>query len=169
VTAAPAAGERLGQVSLVADTFVELARSFTRAKAKWLAQAEHDVEWSAAVILRALEMGGPARSGTLAERIDSDPSTVSRQVTSLVDNGLLTRQADPVDGRASLLVLTDKANAVLAEHNEIRLQHFAQMLDDWSERDLARFAELLRRFTDDYERANASWVLPTHATAKGTR
>ena len=66
------------------------------------------------------------RAGALAECMQSDPSTVSRQVAALVKDGLLERRADPADGRASLLVLTEKADAVLADHDRVRLEYFAQ-------------------------------------------
>jgi DNA-binding MarR family transcriptional regulator len=146
-------------VAAVADTFVALMRSFNRARSKLLAAAKHDVEWSAHVVLKALATGGPMRSSMLAERIESDPSTVSRQVAALVKDGLLERRADPEDGRACLLVPTAKADAVLAEHNDIRLQHFSRMLSDWSDRDLRRFAALLQRFTRDFENANSDWLI----------
>lgn len=160
-TDAPAgapSGPAQEDVRLVADTMVGLMRSFTRARARLLAAAEHDVEWSAHVLLKVLATDGPMRAGALAEAVHSDPSTVSRQVASLVKEGLVERRADPEDGRASLLVVTPKADAVLAEHNEIRLQHFGRMLGDWSERDLRRFAALLQRFTDDFDNANHDWL-----------
>ena len=74
---------------------------------------------------RCVHNEGPMRAGALAECLQSDPSTVSRQVAALVKDGLLERRADPADGRASLLVLTAKADAVLAEHDRIRLDYFA--------------------------------------------
>jgi DNA-binding MarR family transcriptional regulator len=166
------AGAAKEDVAAVADTFVHLVRAFTRARSRLLAAAAHDVEWSAHVVLKVLASEGPMRSSTLAERIESDPSTVSRQVAALVKDGLLERRADPEDGRACLLVPTAKADVVLREHNDIRLQHFDRMLRDWSDRDLSKFASLLRRFTDDFENANHEWlterVLAQRASAEGT-
>jgi DNA-binding MarR family transcriptional regulator len=158
-------------VAAVADTFVRLARSFSRVRAKLLAAAAHDVEWSAHVLLSCLATAGPMRSSELAERIDSDPSTVSRQVAALVKDGLLERRADPEDGRASLLVPTARADVVLSEHNEIRLEHFSRMLGSWEERDLRTFASLLQRFTEDFENANHDWLTVRalqRASAEGT-
>ena len=60
-------------------------------------------------MLKCLQTEGPLRAGALADCLQSDPSTVSRQVAALVKDGLLERRADPDDGRASLLVLTDAA------------------------------------------------------------
>ena len=155
---APEVAPSRDDVAAVADTITGLLRSFGRARAKLLAAAAHDVEWSAHIILKVLATEGPMRSSALAECIQSDPSTVSRQVAALVKEGLVERRADPVDGRASLLVPTGKADAVLAEHDEIRLEHFTRMLSAWNERDLRRFAAFLQRFTTDFDNANHDWL-----------
>jgi DNA-binding MarR family transcriptional regulator len=146
------------RVTVVADTFVALMRSFSRTKARYMAAAEHDVEWSAQILLRHLAHEGPMRASAIAECLHSDPSTVSRQVAAMVKDGLVERRADPEDGRASILVPTAKADAMLAAYDETRVRHFGAMLADWNERDLGRFAELLRRFTDDFERSSATYI-----------
>jgi DNA-binding MarR family transcriptional regulator len=151
-------------VAAVADSVVELMRSFTKARARMLVAAASDVEWSAHLLLKHVHTDGPMRAGTLAECVQSDPSTVSRQVAALVKDGLLERRADPDDGRASLLVLTPKADAVLAKHDQMRLEYFARMLDGWSDDELRRFAMSLDRFTQAYEAANASWMSEQIAT-----
>jgi DNA-binding MarR family transcriptional regulator len=139
-------------VAAVADNFVTLMRSFNRVRARMLAAAADNVEWSSHIVLRCVANDGPMRAGALAEAIQSDPSTVSRQVATLVKDGLLERRSDPEDGRASLLVVTERAEAVLAEHDEIRLNHFANLVEDWSATDLRRFAALLGRFALDFDR-----------------
>jgi DNA-binding MarR family transcriptional regulator len=150
-TPAEAGPDARPEVAEVADTFVVLMRSFGRAKARFMAAAERDVEWSSQVLLRHLAHEGPMRASAIAESLHSDPSTVSRQVAALVKDGLVERRADPEDGRASILVPTAKADTVIAEHNQRRIRQFAAMLEDWSDRDLHTFAGLLRRFTDDFE------------------
>src|SRR5918993_1164591 len=50
---------------------------------------------------------GPMRVSALAEAIHSDVSTVSRQVSTLVDLGFVTRGPDPDDRRAQALALTE--------------------------------------------------------------
>src|SRR3954471_7145050 len=82
-------------VTAVADNFVALMRSFQRAKMRFMAATEHDVEWSAQVVLRHLANEGPMRASAIADTLHSDPSTVSRQVASLVRDGLVERRADP--------------------------------------------------------------------------
>jgi len=152
------------EVAAVAENVLRLMRSFGRRRAQVLAAKAHDVEWSAQMVLRCLANEGPLRSSEVAEHVHADPSTVSRQVAALVKDGFLERRADPEDGRASLLVLTEKADAVLKEHDEIRNWHFAQMLDDWNERDLRRLANLLSRFTHDFEAASDKYVSEPTAT-----
>lgn len=147
------------EVEEVADNFVELMRSFGRARARIIAAAEHDVEWSAHVLLKIVQTEGPLRAGALAESMQADPSTVSRQVAALVKDGMLERRADPQDGRASLLVVTARGEDVLADHNRIRLEYFAHMLSGWDKQELRDFAGQLRRFTADYESAhNEHWI-----------
>jgi DNA-binding MarR family transcriptional regulator len=158
-SAAPSA-----DVAAVADSVTELLRSFGKARARMLAAAAHDVEWSAHVLLKCIANEGQLRASDVAEYLHSDPSTVSRQVAALVKDGLLERRADPADGRASLLALTAKADAVLAEHDQIRVEHFAHVLDGWSDTDLRRFATMLRRFTQAYEAENGTWINERIAT-----
>jgi DNA-binding MarR family transcriptional regulator len=157
------------RVAAVSDNFIALMRSFGRVRARLLSAAEHDVEWSAHIALKCIATEGPMRASALAETLQSDPSTVSRQVAALVRDGLVERRSDPGDGRASLLVLTDKADAVLADHDKIRLEYFARLLDGWSDADLRRFAELLLRFGQAYDAANEEWITDRIATRSAAR
>lgn len=154
-------------VAAVADSVIALLRSFGKARARMLAAAAHDVESSAHVLLKCVSGEGRIRASEVAEVLHSDPSTVSRQVATLVKDGLLERRADPADGRASLLALTSQGNAVLAEHDRIRMEHFARVLDDWTETDLRHFATMLRRFTEAYEAANGNWINDRVVTRAG--
>jgi DNA-binding MarR family transcriptional regulator len=152
----------------VADEMSRLMRSFNRMRQQFLAAAAHDVEWSAHMVLRCLANDGPMRSSALAERMDSDPSTVSRQVAALVRDGLIERRADPIDGRASLLVLTDRAHDVLADQDAQRHRRFARMLAGWDGEDVKRFATLLQRFTDEFNSTKSEW-LPARATTSAAQ
>jgi DNA-binding MarR family transcriptional regulator len=138
-------------IAAFADTFIRLMRMSSRTRQQFLAAAKHNVEWAASVIISCVANDGPLRASALAEIVQSDPSTISRQVAALVREGLLERRADPVDGRASLLVTTAKGDAAHREQIGVRTKHFARMLADWNERDIRRLTDLLRRFSDDYE------------------
>lgn len=149
----PSSATRLG-IEQVADSFTVLMQTFMKARNQILAAAGGEVDWSAHILLRALRIEGPIRAGALAETVRSDPSTVSRQVASLVKHGLLERRADPQDGRAALLVLTARAHEVLAGQDKLRLEHYAASLETWTDDELDQFAAMLRRFSDDYDHAN---------------
>jgi len=153
------AGERDPElVTRVADTFVDLMRTFTKARQAMMQAAQHDVEWTSHVILRSLKNQGPMRASALADHLQADPSTISRQVAALVKDGHIVRQADPEDGRASLLVVTEKADAVLADYDQLRTGYFARMLDGWSDADLRQFSTLLERFGKTYRSTNQEWI-----------
>jgi DNA-binding MarR family transcriptional regulator len=146
------------EIAAVADSFTSLMRSFIKARTQMLAAAAHDVEWSAHIVLKCLSNEGPLRSSALAELINSDPSTVSRQVAGLVKDGLVERQADPADGRANLLMVTADAQQLIQRHDQIRDSHFSRMLATWTDDDLHRFAQLLGRFRDDFDAIKNDWL-----------
>lgn len=147
----PPGGPSEAEVRELGSCISSLMRSFHRAKAQFVAATEHDVAWSAHIVLARLAVEGPLRAGELAELIQSDPSTVSRQVASIVKAGLVKREADPDDGRASLLVLTDEGRTVYSQQLDVRSRHMAMMLRDWSEEDCRQLASLLGRLTVDFE------------------
>ncbi|MBC3840165.1 MarR family transcriptional regulator [Streptacidiphilus sp. 4-A2] len=123
-----------------------------------MAAASDDVDSAMQMLLRTVAAEGPLRASALAAGVQSDLSTVSRQVTTLVTRGLLERRADPVDGRASLLVLTDAGQAVIAEHEHARTAFFEQVLSGWSPDELGQFAHLLERFTAAYDTTHTHWM-----------
>lgn len=104
------------------------------------------------MLLATLAEHGPRRSGALAETLHSDPSTISRQVAQLVKAGLVERQVDKLDGRATVLAATERGLALLAELRGRRNAQIAQMITHWPDGDRAQFAELFERFITDYER-----------------
>lgn len=104
---------------------------------------------AALVLLYPLVQRGPLRQGALADHMHADPSTVSRHVAVLVEEGLVRRVADESDGRATRLVVTDAGRAA---HDQMR-RDAAAVLDrvtaGWDDSDLVGFTDLLGRFLDD--------------------
>ncbi len=111
------------------------------------------IDRSAILLLRTLVVLGPSRSSELATAVHSDPSTVSRQVAALVRDGLVERRADPEDGRASVLVATERGQALLEEQRKRVGLALARVVRGWDPEDAATFLELLERFVADHERA----------------
>lgn len=147
-----------GGVASVADSIFDLVRTVRRAKARLSAASGDDVESVTQLLLRTIAADGPMRASVLATSVGSDLSTVSRQVAVLARRGLLERQADQADGRASLLVVTDAGRAIIAEHEAGRQQFFEDLLSGWTGEELEQFASHLRRFTTSYDEQIAAWT-----------
>lgn len=100
-------------------------------------------------ILALLVRHGGLRLTTVAERQFIDTSVASRQVTELVERGLVERVPDPQDARANLLVATEQGR-VLASRARQRQRHLAeQALAAWSDTELRSLAENLARLNGD--------------------
>jgi DNA-binding MarR family transcriptional regulator len=151
-TTSVGAAETDHELQLADEIGMAMARLFRMsACAQAKASTKGGLERSAFVLLISLARNGPCRSSVLAELVFVDPSTVSRQVAGLVGDGLVERRADAEDGRASVLVVTEAGLELLETHRRRRNQGIASVVDDWSEADRVRFAELFERFTVDYE------------------
>ncbi len=104
---------------------------------------------AALVLLHPLARLGPLRQVALAELVHADPSTVSRHVAALVEQGLVRRVADESDGRASRLVVTDAGHAALETLRRERETQLDRVTADWDRGDLATLTRLLGRLLDD--------------------
>ncbi|WP_392543963.1 MarR family winged helix-turn-helix transcriptional regulator [Oryzobacter telluris] len=94
---------------------------------------------------------GPLRVSALAEVLHSDVSTVSRQVSTLVDLGFVTRGPDPDDGRAQALTLTAEGEGLLVAIRDNRDEWIRGLLADWDDDDVATFSTHLRHFASNLE------------------
>jgi DNA-binding MarR family transcriptional regulator len=104
---------------------------------------------AALVLLFPLARLGPLRQGALADLVHADPSTVSRHVAALVEQGLVRRVADETDGRASRLLVTDAGHSALEVLRREREAHLAQATAAWDPADLAVLTTLFGRLIDD--------------------
>lgn len=96
-------------------------------------------------LLVLLDDAGPLRASDVVTRLGLDKSTVSRQVASLADLGLVDRAADPDDGRAQVLSTSVEGHRRLSEVRDARRSRWEADLADWPTRDVATMAELLGR------------------------
>jgi DNA-binding MarR family transcriptional regulator len=101
---------------------------------------------------------GPLRASVLADSVELDLSTVSRQVRTLVASGLITKVPDPLDGRASILALSERGAAVLEAVSEARQQVLAEGMTGWTDDERTTLARGLFRLVDGL-----------HSTQKGAR
>jgi DNA-binding MarR family transcriptional regulator len=104
------------------------------------------LELSAYATLRLLDSEGPLRASVIGEQFKLDKSTVSRQLSRLIDWGLVERAPDPSDGRAHLVAITPTGHARLTSITEERKVELRRLLERWDERDVAEFGRLLELF-----------------------
>jgi len=144
------AGADPSVVTDLARELVRLSRGTHAMRAHLTSGGPQQLEWSTYVLLFHLIKEGPQRSSALADAVQVDPSTVSRQVAQLVKLGLAERHADPDDGRACLLVASAKGERIWATMQERRNRSIALVIDDWPTDDVSRLTELLGRFNDGF-------------------
>lgn len=87
--------------------------------------------------------------GRLAAMAHMDVGMTTRRVQALVDAGLVTRRTDPNDGRVSVIDTTADGDRAAGALHEVRRDHLARSLADWSVTELRQFDRLLTKFLED--------------------
>ncbi len=136
--------------SRLADEVIRFVRLGQRAKSM-LNTGDLGAEFSALMLLFPLRFAGPMRVTDLAELKQADPSTISRQVAQLVKAGLARREADPVDGRASRLAVTEAGLAACQKLHDERLGMLGDALRDWPADRIETFVDLFQDFNSSVE------------------
>ncbi|MCC3332850.1 MarR family winged helix-turn-helix transcriptional regulator [Nocardia abscessus] len=105
-------------------------------------------------VLGTLESKGSCRQVDLAVDLCISPSALSRHVTELVAAGYISRHADPTDGRATLIRVTDEGRDLLHRVRGSRARGLQNVLADWSEDDAEQACVAVQKLRD---------ALTTHA------
>ena len=106
-----------------------LGRAFEEITA-WLRRSRptSDVSASALSLLDRLDAGGALRVTDLATLEGVAQPSATTLVNRLADQGWVIRAADPSDGRASLVSITDAGRQRLQQHREERTRRIAERL-----------------------------------------
>jgi DNA-binding MarR family transcriptional regulator len=113
-------------------------------------QVHPDMEPAAYGLLAILQREESMRLTELAANIGVGKPSVSRQIAMLEQLGLVYKQADPVDGRAQSISLTEAGRNRLTAAQLARKDAFRQRLGDWQVKDLDALAALLDRLNQTY-------------------
>jgi DNA-binding MarR family transcriptional regulator len=117
------------------------------------ARAVHeDLQPASYLMLSSRVSAGPQRASGLSERVGVDKGAISRQVQHLVDLGLLDRQPDPGDGRATLVSASADAVHRMEAIALVRRRWLDDRLSEWSEDDLREFVGGLSRYNAALDR-----------------
>ncbi|MCU7722946.1 MarR family transcriptional regulator [Actinoplanes sp. KI2] len=144
------AAENTRPEARLADEIMRFFRLGARAKGM-LNSGDLGAEFSALMLLFPLRFLGPMRVTDLAEAKQADPSTVSRQAAQLVKAGLVRREADPEDGRAARLAITEDGLAACRKLHDAREAFLAEVLGSWPAERVEAFVELFIEFNTAVE------------------
>lgn len=94
---------------------------------------------------------GEVTVGTIAEMLRIDPSRASRVVADMVGRSVLRREASQADARRIVVVMTPLGEKLMAEIKAQKLALVSEVVKDWPQEEVDRFAVLFEKFIDGYE------------------
>lgn len=119
---------------------VALEDAFTRASRELGLTAQQAELLCAAMAPRAV--------GDLAQALRCDRSNVSRLVDRASARGLLERRAGDLDGRVSLIHLTDEGNRIARRFTAALEDQLTDLLDHWSQQRQSTAVRLMNEIAD---------------------
>ncbi|MFG3580127.1 MarR family winged helix-turn-helix transcriptional regulator [Micromonospora chersina] len=130
----------------LAETFWAVARRLRHQSKRTLEPWE--INPGQARALAVLNRHGPLRLSVLAEHLGIAPRSATEVVDGLEERGLVARQPDPADRRATLVALTDEGTRVSAAVRAARAAEAEHFFGDLSDSDRADLARVLRTLRD---------------------
>lgn len=115
-----------------------------------------DLSLTAVATLSSLDRQGPQRITTLAVAQGVSQPSMTQLIQRLEQRGLVARGADPADGRAALVKLTDQGRAAMVTRRQRNAERIAGLLADLPEPAVLALADALEA------------VLPAMRTRLGT-
>jgi DNA-binding MarR family transcriptional regulator len=150
----PAPTDPVTSINQVEEALQIVARSFTqiRAHERLLRAAGVRVDRAGAVLLNKLYVAdGSLRVTDLAEQLGVDAPTVTRKVQQLERKGMVVRQTDRDDRRATRIRLAPTGRRTILRVLRARRAWLERLFEGWDETDLTTFASLLGRFSHELE------------------
>jgi DNA-binding MarR family transcriptional regulator len=137
------------------DALQTVARAITQVRVheRLLRLAGVRLDRAGATLLFKLSARGESlRVTDLAEALGVDTPTVTRKVQQLERDGMVVRQSDPEDRRASRIRLTPAGRRTIERVRRARRAWLDRLLQGWDDDDLSDLAALLSRFAEILDR-----------------
>lgn len=104
---------------------------------------EAPLDRSSYLLLCTLDKQGPSTISTLAAELCLAASTVTRQVATMCDAGLVTSQAHPADRRARVVTMEQHGRELFLAERHRRRRILRAITGNWTEDEWQQLAELL--------------------------
>jgi DNA-binding MarR family transcriptional regulator len=98
-----------------------------------------------------LERGGPATSAELARVEQISPQSMGATLAGLEARGLVTRSADPADGRRVVMSVTDAGLQLVNKRRDVRIEQITAALEGFTKSEVQRIlatTPLIERLAD---------------------
>ena len=129
-----------------------ISRELTLISRHQLASAARGVlERSAYLILNRIDATGPMTARELAEALQLEISTVTRQVAAMLRENVVERIPDPDGGLASRLRITETGATQLAADRERYQTGLGKVMSSWPDTECAELYRLLRTLNEHIE------------------
>ena len=145
--AAPPVDEAIATVEQQFGLLIETARASLRAHALKVHPQLQPVGYRVAALL---VRRGPLHAAEVAELLSTDKSLVSRTVKQLEELGMLVRQPDPADRRASYLVATAEAVRRFDELHAADRAALYERMRGWAPDEVRQLARLLEKLNTTF-------------------
>lgn len=138
-------------VDVIETEMTRLAR--TLAMVSRSPEVEAGIDRACYLLLRTLERIGPASINTLAAAVGLDGSTVTRQVSTMKELGLVERKTNPGDRRSCIISPTPDGRNVMRHVRRLRRSNVDSVTSDWNDEDRNTLGRLLAKLNDSIARA----------------
>lgn len=135
--------ERPGEDAGLPELFWAVARRLRHSSQENLAQ--WDISPSQSRVILVLGRHERIRLSELSEHLRIAPRSTTEVVDALQEKGLVERQADPTDRRATLVTLTEAGRGILTQLQQARHSNSVALFEPLSDTDRDRLATILRK------------------------
>ncbi|WP_433733546.1 MarR family winged helix-turn-helix transcriptional regulator [Nocardia sp. CA-129566] len=119
------------------------------------------LERSSYLLLSRLAIDGPLSIRQLSDALHLDASTLSRQIGTLLRDGLVERIPDPEGGMARKFRTSAEGEQRLEGERAATVSGLERVMHDWTTQDVTAFADYLRRFNSSIEQLDGRpWPRP---------
>lgn len=146
----------------------ELNRLFLRRRQNAIQMAkamDSRIEPASYSILATLQRAGAQRMTDISKRLGVGKPTLSRQLSALAERGFITKKADPADGRALVISLTEEGKSRLEAAQGERSERYLHMLETWDEEEICTLCGLLAKMNQTYTEYDDAAALPPRTAA----